>query len=1225
MPQASRSYWSNFASWVLCGAILVGTVVSSPRSATAGDESFVGVLALASDPAVAKELGLSDEVQKQLKDYITKRVDDSATLVFEIKDLPQDEQKLKLQPFIAESEKEGLKLLSADQLKKLQQIRIQRLGMSALAEEGVADQLGLDKSQRGKIGVMMQLHEINTAAVPEAEKARAKVELEKQILAMLSDEQRGKWEQLEGRTGKTVAQAEVDPAKPMTDKPMAEKPGEEPGRTGPGSGSIRPAPGSTTKPPANTTLKAPPTQGLKVGGPTDKLKFQFTFTPWKDVINWFAAQADYSLVTDRFPEGTFNYTDTKAYTPAQAIDLLNSVLITKGFRLVRRERMLFLLGSDDELPDTFAPRIQEKDLEKQGDFEIVQCQFQLTKITAEEAEVEVKKLLSLHGKVVILSKARQLVVTDITGNLRLISNAIKAIENPDLSKDEEVMVVKMDHLRPSEFMASVGDTLLGIPTGMKATPDGSLKIAQDELGMRLIVTGKPEKIARLIEIKSKVDIVSGSSDTVGNVVETPQLEIYTLHNADPITVLPVLQTLLAGQTDVRLSLDQKSGNLIALCKPTHHATIKAFLDQLQKDATKPVVYKLHKNDPQSITLHINEIFGGGEKGGPNAPKVVADTTNLQIIVKASPAQLAQIEEMLKGMGELGGTAAAGGVVKRENARLLQGSGSSLDNAMKQLEAIWPAVSANKNQLKVHRIKRETPQLKAGRIPETAEEKEILDRLEDYRPLESKPKAAPAPAPPPKSEAGELETRTSRHKNESPLDSIGNARIEYIEGLNIITNAKPRPNKSSSKAKNTKTHFVSQPGVPEKGTTAATTDKSEAAAEAPAAPVEKTVPGADITVSIGPNGILIASEDLDALDEFEARLRQLLDQRTNTKEPSIIHLKYAKANVAAALLQEILAGGPAAEPSGGGGGGLMGDLMGGMMGDSFLGGLLGMGGGGGGAATSGATGGAMIIPDLRTNALFISATPRDMDTINMYLQWIDIPESPEGPQPIAAPRFIPVKHSTADSIAAVVRQVYSSRMTGEAGGQQRQPSPQDLIQALRGGGRGGQQQQNKGEELKMTVGVDTRSNSLIVSAPDYLFKEVEALVKTLDVEEVDSDTTVKVVSLKSANADLITRSLTSLYGGSIVTNKTATTSSATGRGAGQPPGGGQRPGGGQPGQGNQGQGQGQPQAQPQGGMNMEMLQQLQQQMNRGGGQGGGRGGGGFGGGGGGFGGGGRGGR
>ena len=47
-----------------------------------------------------------------------------------------------------------------------------------------------------------------------------------------------------------------------------------------------------------------------------KIGFKFKFAPWKDVIEFFAKQAGYSLTADAYPNGTFSYTDTKTYTLA---------------------------------------------------------------------------------------------------------------------------------------------------------------------------------------------------------------------------------------------------------------------------------------------------------------------------------------------------------------------------------------------------------------------------------------------------------------------------------------------------------------------------------------------------------------------------------------------------------------------------------------------------------------------------------------------------------------------------------------------------------------------------------------------------------------------------------------------------------------------------------------------------------------------------------------------
>ena len=1269
MARSTRLASFALASWVLACSFLVSSV--RVQTAAAADPAFVGVLAIASDPAVAKELGLSEDVLKQLNTLIDKREDEVGAIALEFpKDLPDAEKAAKMAELVAESEKQGLKLLTAEQQTKLQQIRIRKVGPVALLERGVGEQLVITERQRGQLSTYQQMFELENASAPENAKAKAKIEFEKKMLAILTPEQKAKWEALEGRTGAEVAV--TDPADP-TDKPMKPAtvtpvddpavPGRNsPGRTTPGTRT----PGGNAA--GSTTLK-PAREPLKAGDPNAKLKFQFAYTPWKEVITWFAEQADFSLVTDHYPQGTFNYTDnTRTYSPAQALDLLNKVLITKGYRLIRHERMLFLLSSDDELPDTFAPRIAEADLDKQGDFEIVQCQFQLTKITAEEAEAEVKKLLGLQGKVIILSKARQLVVTDSVGSLRQIRNAIKSIENPDTPKEDNLTIIKLEHVRPSEFM-NIARELAGIPPALNAMPDGSLRISIDELGMRLFVTGKPEKIQLIENLKAKIDVVTTSGNSGDIVIEQPQLEVYSVQNADPAAAIAVLQALLAGIPDVRIQLDPKSGNIIAHCRPAQHKTIVALLDQMQKDATKFTVFKLIKNDPQAVALHFNELFGA-DKGQLNAPKIVADTTNMQISVKASPAQLAQIEGLLKDMGELGGAAGIINPAQREHVRIIPGgTGRSAMAAVEQIEQLWRA--SRPNNLIIHGRKKNVPgQLQnnlapgagsptgAGnggaasgasngntqRLKPLGAQDDYLDQgtrnfAEEFgidpRELKNPPPkktnrdliegldipgipSGKAPAPPPPAQP---HVEPKAPANQTEPTSI-QTRTQFIS-RQIAPDAQPAAEKTPAEAPPKKAEPAPAPAV-----------KTTQSVPAEAAPVEpettepaakKSVPGADVLIALGPAGIILQSDDLDALDEIERQIRGAIDA-TNAKgkEFHILYLHHAKAQVVAALLQEILSGAStSSEPSGGGGGSLMGDLAAGMMGDMF-GGLLGGMGGGGGASSGASAGSAQITADIRLNALYVRANARDLELIENFIEVIDQPENPEGIAMQPKPRFIAVKNSTADSIAAVVRQVYSGRLTADAnGGAQRQPSPQEFIQALRGGGgRGGQQQQNKGEEIKMTVGVDTRTNSLIVAAPDYLFNEVKALVEQLDVSELASDQIVRVYSLKSSNADLLTRSVQSLYGDKVTVSKTSTSGSTSAR-----PGGAQgaRPGG-------QGQQPPQPQQQRPGGQGNQPGQGQQPQMNmqdllnaaqRGGQGGGGRGGGGQGGfGGGGFGGGGQ---
>ena len=52
----------------------------------------------------------------------------------------------------------------------------------------------------------------------------------------------------------------------------------------------------------------------------------------------------------------------------------------------------------------------------------------------------------------VLSPARQLIVTELGGKLRWIKRTIDAVEQPDAPKDEAVKVIRLARHTPSELM-----------------------------------------------------------------------------------------------------------------------------------------------------------------------------------------------------------------------------------------------------------------------------------------------------------------------------------------------------------------------------------------------------------------------------------------------------------------------------------------------------------------------------------------------------------------------------------------------------------------------------------------------------------------------------------------------------------------------------------------------------------------------------------------------------
>ena len=1089
----------------------------------AADPAFVGVLSLAVEPDVARELGVTDEVRGQLLALVDKR--EQEVLSQGLDKLTGDERAAKLAEFAAESENQGLALLSDEQKTKLAKLRIARQGMLGLADAKIAADLGLTRDQQQEIEKLVKEYNETMATGSDLLKKVARPSAEKRLAAVLTEEQRANWEKQSGAKAGVVAQTG--------------------GASGASSASGAPSSiGSRTGGPGGAAGGSRAAAGVHKGVPAEKgpngevlLRFNFSSAPWRDVLEWFAEQADLSFTSEQWPQGTFNYTDTRKYTQQQAMDVINRVLLIKGWVLVINDRMLMLFNvADGPVPGDWVPLLAQEELDKHGRSEFVKVVYKVSKMSPEAAEAEARKMIDPNrGNVVLFTLAKQIVVTETVEKQLLIRGMIAAVED---SKDERMDIIRLNNLMPIEFMA-FARPLLQIPEGQNATSDGSLKIVADDLGGRIILTGKATMVERVRELVTQLDAGGGGDVLPGAAIEQPQLIIYTVKLADPATVLQVLQTLMAGNVDMRLTHDAKTGNIIALAKPSQHATIRATIDELEGVAGSIEVFKLRKADPAQMVLSINKLFGETPSSGRdrdrdqsasvNAPRVDADPINMMLYVRGTPSQIEAVRQFLIKIGESGGGAneAAIAASDRRNMRLLPLSPRDAAGVLEQVEALMGG------RTKIRYISpgnSRGPGIQQGRFrPETPslsdEEAAGLTPLNPGTPAPKAPargNAAPSSTNSPSTKpaakpSGETKTKARVRKPAAPI-----AFVNYQEpGEGAVQETPTQPAASAQPAEGNAS--AGQSGSTDNGAAPSSDVPSESSTETQS----------EIIVVSTPNGIMIRSDDLDALDQFEELVRIYMPATVGGKRYTVYYLKYAKAEIAASLVQEMLTGAPA---DSGGGGGLMGDLAAQMIGDiggGMLGGLLGGGGGGGSAAGGalGATGAASIIPDPRLNALVISATPRDLDIIEQLLQVIDQPESPDPQQLLPPPRFIPVNNNTADSVATIVKQAYAGRIQGEGGQSQRQPSPQDFIEALRGGGRGrgGSSRQSRGEEAKMTIAVDTKSNSLIVSAPDYLFNEVKQLVEELDAVAISPDDTVRVVALKRTSATVMQQQLGSRLG------------------------------------------------------------------------------------------------
>jgi len=164
--------------------------------------------------------------------------------------------------------------------------------------------------------------------------------------------------------------------------------------------------------------------------PQKKLRFQFREQPWGDVLQWFARQEGLTLVMNQVPPGTFTYTDTRSYSAAEAIDLLNSVLLTHGYTLVRREKMLTVLELSNSIPIELVPRVELEELPSRGRFELISVLFPLGNRPVDAVIKEVQPYLGSFGRAIALPQSKQLLVIETAGKMDTINVLINTVPEP---------------------------------------------------------------------------------------------------------------------------------------------------------------------------------------------------------------------------------------------------------------------------------------------------------------------------------------------------------------------------------------------------------------------------------------------------------------------------------------------------------------------------------------------------------------------------------------------------------------------------------------------------------------------------------------------------------------------------------------------------------------------------------------------------------------------------
>ncbi len=264
--------------------------------------------------------------------------------------------------------------------------------------------------------------------------------------------------------------------------------------------------------------------------------------------------------------------------------------------------------------------------------------------------------------------------------------------------------------------------------------------------------------------------------------------------------------------------------------------------------------------------------------------------------------------------------------------------------------------------------------------------------------------------------------------------------------------------------------------------------------------------------------MIRTDDLDAADDLERMIQDMINEAGSNERPTILFLKHRPVVEAKTFLESILG----IDGGGGSGGGGLGGMLGGMVGNAIggtagnaLGGLLGGGDdgssdGGGGIELEGDV---TIAIDVRFNSLVISgATSNDLDIIIELVDYVDQPGPPQDLNLLGETRVIPVIYRDPEELKSKIETQLSGYFRqatapqGGAGGvdQAQQQIQRQMAQAMQQLGNAGKKnrgsQDPEQEKSVATLGVDLATSSLLVTGPEFIYYEVLKLVDRLDVPD-----------------------------------------------------------------------------------------------------------------------------
>ncbi|MFO0948178.1 MAG: secretin N-terminal domain-containing protein [Planctomycetota bacterium] len=633
-----------------------------------------------------------------------------------------------------------------------------------------------------------------------------------------------------------------------------------------------------------------------------------------------------------------------------------------------------------------------------------------------------------------------------------IKDLVAEVDLPSGGKME--MVYALEHRKSDELLNSLTAML-------SSSPNARVVSGPDKKS--LIVVGNADDQARAADFLKKFDQPAPDQEL--------ERRLYRLRFSKAPALANSLQTLFANDSTARITYEIPNNAVVVLAKPEVHRQVQDLVNEFDKPAPdKPrveQVFSLKHASPNALLGTLRQVFED-----PELAKFSADENAGTILASTVPDLSERVAETIQQMDQPKRQAER----EVEVVNLREVDPFSAENVIEGMfddlrQADRPTVESVFDPPRLV-IRASSEQMKEIRA--------VLSRMGEDVNVHAGGVGQPAGANPPEG-ADALPTRPTTRTlrlnsgdprtvaeaieklwpklRQNPLYLVASGRVGDVEP---VEPQKPLPSQEKPK----------EQSKPEENGDAGKEPR----------PLDKSIPVADLPgnpkmpvfITPGVNRLVVTTKDPEAMLLVE----QLTDSLTEIPdydqgEFTIFYLHTAGAEDVAKAIDEAFNG---------------------KQSDND-------GSGGRGRSRFARRDRVRVVPDTTANALIVRASPVDLLNVQRLIESLD--QTGLAESNARQPRIIPLKEASAEEVMQVLQTVYKDYLAPGSGGPLNLPGFAASV-----GGRG--------RTAAISVGIDARSNSLVVLAPDPLFKQIESLVQSLQQVASETGRTYRVLPLRHSN-------------------------------------------------------------------------------------------------------------